>query len=183
MSPKRLPSLALLLWAAPAVAEEKAASVGVGFAGFSTIGVAKGKMEPPALGSDVGGALSLEYERAIGTDFGLRAEAVTGLFYGGIQDPKKQSNVSYAGLVDVGGTVKFDVLKYVPYAFGGLGAVISAGGPIDTSLDMVVVVGGGLDILSSRKRSWGVQAKVASFGGDITVFSVGVRGTSRWGFF
>ncbi|MCX5745066.1 MAG: hypothetical protein NT062_21475 [Proteobacteria bacterium] len=174
------------LVASPAVAhaeDERALSVGFGWATFSTPGVAAGNMEPPQLTPDIGGAASLIYERAIGSDVALRGELGGGLFYGGAQDPKKQTAISYTGLVDVGGVVRFDVLKYVPYAFGGIGAIASAGGPISTDLDLVIVIGGGLDVLTSRSRSWGIEGKLASFGGDITVFSLGLRGTVRWGYF
>jgi hypothetical protein len=40
-----------------------------------------------------------------------------------------------------------------------------------------------LDFLASRSRSFGVEAKLASFGGDVTVFTLGVRGSIRWGYF
>src|SRR5262249_41364105 len=69
----------------------------------------------------------------------------------------------------------------VPYLFGGLGGVVSGGGPIDRGADFVLVVGGGVDWLVSRERSLGLEARIASFGGDITVGTCGVRGTVRWG--
>jgi hypothetical protein len=103
------------------------------------------------------------------------------MFYGGAG--KGQSNLSFAGLADAGITFRFDVLKYVPYAFGGVGGVFSGGGPIDNGADFVLCVGGGLDVLQSRSRSWGVEGRLASFGGDITLFTVGLRGTIRWGYF
>jgi len=184
MSAKRLPVLVASSLLVPAVAQaenDRAISAGVGWATFSTPGERMGNMEPPELTPDVGGAVTVTFERAIGSDFALRAELAGGVFYGGIQDPKTQSNTSYAGLVDVGGVVRFDVLKYVPYAFGGIGAVASTGGPIGSDLDMVLVIGGGLDVLASRTRSWGIEGKLASFGGDITVFTLGVRATHRWG--
>ena len=186
MSPKRLLLLGVLGLAVPSPAradDERAISAGFGYATFSTTGKATGKMAPPTLSPDVGGALSIAFERAFGSDFGFRAELAGGLFYGGIQDAKKQSNVSYAGLADIGGFVRFDVLKYVPYAFGGLGVVATGGGPIDGQRDVVIVVGGGLDVLASRAHSWGIEGRLASFGGDVTVFTLGLRGTTRWGFF
>ena len=162
---------------------EQALSVGLGWATFSTVGEAMGNMDPPALAPTVGGSLGVSYERLIGTDFALRGELVGGLFYGGTQEKKQQSAVSNALLADAGVSLRFDVLKYVPYAFAGLGAVTSGGGPIDRGADLVLVVGGGLDWLRSRSRSYGVEARLASFGGDITVVTVGVRGTVRWGYF
>jgi hypothetical protein len=121
------------------------------------------------------------YERALSTDFSLRGEMVGAVFTGG--NTSKQSATSYAGLADVGAVFRFDVLKYVPYAFGGIGALVSGGGPIERGGELVLSVGGGLDVLASRSRSWGIEARVASFGGDVTVVTVGVRGTMRWGYF
>jgi len=128
-----------------------------------------------------GGSLGFTYEHSLSTDFSLRGELAGAMFYGG--NSEAQSALSGAGLVDIGATFRFDVLKYVPYAFGGVGALLTGGGPIDRDPQIVFAVGGGLDILLSRKRSWGVEARVASFLGDVTVFTLGVRGTHRWGYF
>jgi hypothetical protein len=179
MTPRALLALPMIFAAHAAFAEgEQAASVGLGWATFSTPGKKMGTMEPPAVTPDIGGALSLIYERALSTDFSLRGEGVFGTFYGGATG--MQSNMAFAGLADAGVLFRFDILKYVPYAFGGVGGVLSTGGPIDHAADFVVVLGGGLDILSSRKRSWGFEARLASFGGDITVFTLGARATVRW---
>jgi hypothetical protein len=166
----------------PAMAEgERALSIGVGWAKFSTPGMRVGTMEPPTISPDVGGALAVIYEHAIGTDLALRGELAGGLFYGGAGSG--QSDLSFAGLGDAGIVFRFDVLKYVPYAFGGLGAVASGGGPIDRGVELVLAIGGGVDILTSRSRSWGFEGRLASFGGDVTIFTLGVRGTTRWGYF
>lgn len=130
---------------------------------------------------DVGGALGAIYEHAVGSDFSLRGELAGGLFYGG--QAMDESALSYAGLGDVGATYRFDVLKYVPYAFGGVGAVYTTGGPIGSNTTFVLAVGGGLDVLASRDKSWGIEARLASFGGDVTIFTVGLRATKRWGYF
>jgi hypothetical protein len=121
------------------------------------------------------------YEHSVSTDFSLRAELAGGMFYGGATE--MQGNMSYALLGDAGVAFRFDVLKFVPYAFAGLGAIAAGGGPIDGSVDLALVVGGGLDWLRSRERSYGIEARVASFVGDLTVVTFGVRGTLRWGFF
>ena len=160
---------------------ERALSVGLGWATFSVPCKAVGAMAPPSISPDVGGALAVTYEHMVGSDLGLRAELAGGVFYGGAG--KDQSNTSFAALGDAGVVFRFDVLKYVPYAFGGIGAVATTGGPIDGGLDFVLAVGGGLDILASRARSYGLEARLASFGGDVTVFTLGVRGTTRWGYF
>lgn len=160
---------------------ERALSAGLAWATFSVPGKATGNMEPPSITPDIGGSLAVSYEHAIGTDIALRAELVGGLFYGG--GAEDQSQTSYAALADVGAVFRFDVLKYVPYAFGGIGGVGTTGGPVDRGVDLVLVVGGGLDILVSRAYSYGFEARLASFGGDVTVFTLGVRGTTRWGYF
>jgi hypothetical protein len=174
--------LAVLSLTSPAWAEgERALSVGLGWATFSAPGKASGNMAPPALSPDVGGSLTVAYERAIGSDLALRAELAGGLFYGGAD--KGQSNTSYAGLADAGIAFRFDVLKYVPYAFAGLGGLASGGGPIDRGAQVVLSIGGGLDVLASRSKSWGIEARLSSFGGDVTIFTLGARVTSRWGYF
>jgi hypothetical protein len=176
-----LPAIVCAL-AAPAHAEgERALSVGLSWATFSVPGVAEGNMEPPAVTPDVGGSLAGIYEHAIGSDFSLRGELAGGLFYGGQNE--EQSSLSYAGLVDAGAVFRFDVLKYVPYAFGGVGAVLTTGGPIGSHTTFVLAVGGGLDVLASRSKSWGIEGRLASFGGDVTIFTLGLRATTRWGYF
>ena len=178
----KLAIAAILLAAAPAWAEgERALSVGLGWSSFSTPGKPVSGMEPPNLSPDIGGSLTVAYERAIGTDVALRGEAAGGVFYGGSEDG--QSNVSYAALADAGVAFRFDVLKYVPYAFAGLGGLASGGGPIDRGAQVVLSIGGGLDILTSRERSWGFEGRLSSFGGDVTILTLGVRVTSRWGYF
>jgi hypothetical protein len=162
---------------------EKAASVSLGWATFSVPGV---KMEGapgpvPQVTPEVGGTVSAMYEHMIGSDLGLRAEGAFGVFYGG--EAKGQQSTSYAGVADAGVVFRFDVLKYVPYAFGGLGVVKTWGGPIGSELAPVLAIGGGLDILASRQRSYGFELRIASFGGDLTVFTLGIRGTTRWGYF
>jgi hypothetical protein len=161
--------------------DERALSIGVGWASFSIPGAAMDNLPPPTLSSDWGGALTLSYEHAIGTDVALRGELAGGAFYGG--GTPMQSKASYAALADVGAVFRFDILKYVPYAFVGVGVVAVDGGPIEGQSDLVLAIGGGLDRLLSRSRSIGIEGRVASFGGDITLFTLGVRGTVRWGYF
>jgi hypothetical protein len=177
-----LPAMVILAISTQAHAEgERALSVGLGWATFSTPGEAMGNMEPPQVSPDVGGALSVTYEHAIGSDFSLRAEGAVGMFYGG--QAENQTATSYAGLGDVGATFRFDVLKYVPYAFGGIGVVQTTGGPILPGTNFVLALGGGVDMLVSRKRSYGAELRLASFGGDVTIFTLGLRSTWRWGYF
>ena len=158
---------------------ERALSASLGWATFSAPGKPMGKQAPPTSSPDIGGALGVSYEYSISTDLALRAELAGGVFHGGGQ--AMQSQTSYASLGDAGAVFRFDVLKVVPYLFGGLGGVVSGGGPIDRGADFVLVVGGGVDWLTSRERSIGLEARIASFGGDITLVTFGVRGTLRWG--
>jgi hypothetical protein len=161
---------------------ERALSVGLGWATFSTPGPKPtGNMQPTQVSPDIGGALSVTYEHALGSDVSLRAEGGGGMFYGG--QAKDQSAASYAGFADLGGTFRFDVLKYVPYAFGGIGVVETTGGPILSGTNFVIALGGGVDMLVSRKRSYGLELRLASFGGDVTIFTLGLRATTRWGYF
>ena len=167
---------------AAAADDERSLSATVSYAYFSTLGEPPEEgAEPPALSPDFGGSLSLAYERMLGTDLGLRGSVTGGAFSGGQQ--MDQSSTSFALLGDVGVVFKLDILKYVPYGFAGVGGVLSGGGPIDNGLDFVVVVGGGLDYLVTRQRSFGLEVRLASFGGDVTVMTAGIRGTTRWGFF
>lgn len=158
---------------------ERAVSAGLGWATFSALGKPMGRQAPPSLSPDIGGVLVGSYEYSISSDVALRGELAGGVFYGGGQ--AMQSNTSYAALGDAGAVFRFDVLKVVPYLFGGAGGVASGGGPIDRGVDFVLVVGAGVDWLYSRERSIGLEARVASFGGDITIATFGVRGTLRWG--
>lgn len=159
---------------------ERALSAGLGWATFSATGKPVGRQAPPTLSPDIGGALAVAYERSISGDFSLRGELAGGVFYGG--GPAMAAKTAFAALGDAGVTFRFDVLKYVPYAFAGVGGVTAGGGPIDQTTEFVLVVGGGLDWLQSRERSYGLEARVASFGGDMTLVTVGLRGTVRWGF-
>ncbi len=161
---------------------DRALSLDLGYATFSLPGVASGNMQPPSISPDWGASLGGSYEHSISTDFGLRFELAGNYFEGGASK-KKQSNTSYAGLGAAGIVFRFDVLKYVPYAFGSVGFVASSGGPITNDVDFVVVVGGGVDYLASRTRSYGIEGRLASFGGDITVFTLSFRASVRWGYF
>jgi hypothetical protein len=178
-----LPAIACLLapGAARADGGEQALSAELGWATFSAAGKKVGTMEPPALSPDYGGSLGFVYERGVSSDISLRGEAAGAMFSGG--NTPKQTSTSYAGLIDAGAVFRFDVLKYVPYAFGGVGVVMSGGGPIDHGSEFVLALGGGLDVLASRSRSWGVEGRLASFGGNVTLLTIGVRGTIRWGYF
>ena len=158
---------------------ERALSVGLGWATFSALGKPMGRQAPPTLSPDIGGMLAVSYEYSVSSDVSLRGELTGGMFHGGGQP--MQGQTSYASLGDAGAVFRFDVLKVVPYLFGGLGGVVSGGGPLERGTNFVLVVGGGVDWLYDRERSLGLEARIASFGGDITIATFGVRGTLRWG--
>ncbi|MFT3699835.1 MAG: hypothetical protein QM831_42215 [Kofleriaceae bacterium] len=179
--------LPVIAWGSTAHAEnERALSLSAGWATFSTPGKKTGSQTPPDVTPDGGGSLSVSYEHTFGTDFALRGELAGAYFHGG-NDPKTmQSANSYAGLADVGFVYRFDIYTIVPYAFAGIGGVLSGGGPIDqhgASDEFVVVIGGGADWLLARDHSWGAELRLASFAGDISLATFSVRYTSRWGFF
>jgi hypothetical protein len=160
---------------------ERALSGDLGLATFSTVGKKVGSMQPPSLSPDIGFTAGGSYEQMLGSDFAFRAELAGGLFSGGNQ--KGESGTSWAALGDVGAAFRFDVARWVPYAFVGVGGVISGGGPIDRGADFVLTVGGGLDCLTSRSGSYGGELRLASFGGDVTVVTLSFRASVRWGFF
>jgi hypothetical protein len=163
--------------------DDRALSLSFGFATFSEPGKPARNQQPTTITPDFGLTPSIIYEHSFSTDFSLRGELGGAFFYGGQNiDPKNTSSVSWMGMADVGITFRFDVLKYVPYAFGGLGGMVSAGGAFDDGLVPVLVVGGGLDVLQSRSRSWGIEARVIGFASDTTVFTIGLRGSLRWGY-
>ncbi len=155
---------------------DRAFSAGAGWASYSALGPPPmpNRAAPTVTGS-LGGHLELSYEHGISDEVSLRGELAGAAFL--------DDGGAYLGLADVGVVYRFDVVKYVPYGFAGLGSVASTGEPIDSDLDVVVVLGGGLDILSSRTRSWGIEGRLASFAGETTVFTLGLRGTVRWGYF
>jgi hypothetical protein len=164
---------AIAIVPAPAAADgESALSGSLGWATY-----ARPSADDPMMDvtPDIGGMLAIEYERAFAEPLSWRIEIAGGGFGGG--------GTSYLGLAHAGAVYRFDVLKYVPYAFAGAGVVVAWGGPLDTGADPVLVLGGGLDVLSSRERSYGVEVRMASFAGDVTFLTIGVRLTRRWGYF
>lgn len=130
------------------------------------------------LGSLAGAGIGAEFEYTFAEPFALRAD-----LWGSAYWVDDGGGPAYIALATVGGTYRFDVLRYVPYASAGLGGVLSAGNGADATVSPVLSLAGGLDILTRRDRSWGVELRLASFAGDITMLTAGVRGTHRWGAF
>jgi hypothetical protein len=171
--------------AAPAGADgdDRALSLSLGYATFSEPGKPAHNQQSTTITPDFGITPSIIYEHGFATDFSLRGELGGALFYGGQNiNTKNTGTTSWMGMADVGITFRFDVLKYVPYAFGGIGGEYSTGGALDNGFVPALVVGGGLDILQNRARSWGIEARIVGFSTDTTVFTLSLRGTLRWGY-
>ena len=138
--------------------------------------VLPGEEEDESIGPSGGGVALVSYERGISEALSWRVELSGGLYTGG--------GLSWSGAAAGGLVYRFDVLKYVPYALVEVGGSLVGGGPVpEPVLDPVVQIGGGIDFLLGRSRSWGLEARVASFAGDTTIVSVGARYTIRWGYF
>jgi hypothetical protein len=152
----------------PAAADEgeSALSLSAGYASFAIP-----EHEPP------GGALGIEYERGLGEDLWVRAAAAGGAY------AAEESSLAWTGQATIGLTYVVDILRYVPYLHGGVGAVALGGRQFDTGLHPVVELGAGLDVLARRGLSYGVFVRLASFLDDSMFVSGGVRVTWRWGFF
>jgi len=176
---KRL-SVILLLLALPRVAAaadgESALSVGVGGGTFVLPGAEE---DDDPITPTAGGVLLLSYERGFGEAWSWRVDLAGGLYGGG--------GLSWSGVAAAGIVYRFDVLKYVPYGLLEVGGAVVGGGPVPEAdspvLDPVLQIGGGLDVLRSRDRSWGIEARVATFGADLTTIAVTARYTWRWGWF
>jgi hypothetical protein len=162
---------------------DRALTLGLGYATFSVPGtMSTNGQPPPPITPDGGGMLDGTYQHGLSDDLYLRAEAVAAVFRGGAQ--KGQSDTSYALLGDAGFLFRLDVLKYTPYAFAGIGGITTGGGPIAGDSQFVLSIGGGVEFLSpGRTRSWGLEARLASFAGDVTVFTFDYHRAVRWGFF
>jgi hypothetical protein len=165
------------LVALPAVAHasdgESALSGGLG---VGTYVMPDPQDEEETIAPTAGGVATLTFERGFSEALSYRVEG-SGALYGG-------GGLSWSAVVAAGVVYRFDVLKYVPYALVELGGVAIGGGPVpETVLDPALQLGGGLDILQSRDRSWGVEAKVASYLTGTTTMSLSLRITRRWGYF
>jgi hypothetical protein len=164
--------LSLALFGAPeAFADEgeSAFSLNAAFAGFSVP-----DHDP------VGGTLGFDYERGVTDILWLRASAGGGAFSDG-------GAAAYAGFSEVGITYVIDILRYVPYVNIGVGAVYlhvdEPGDDFENGVKPLISVGAGVDLLTSRKRSYGVYTRYESFLGRSALFTAGARMSWRWGFF
>ncbi len=164
--------LSLVLMSAPeALADEgeSALSLSAAFAGFSVPDHA------PA-----GGTLGFDYERGVTDILWLRASAGGGAF-------SDAGSPAYAAYSEVGITYVIDVLRYVPYINVGIGAVYlqveDPGDDFENGVEPLISVGAGVDLLTSRSRSYGVFTRYESFLGKTAFFTAGARISWRWGFF
>jgi hypothetical protein len=152
-------------------ADESAASLSLGWATYSL---------PDDNDMDITSYLGLEldamYERAFSEPLSWRVELGGAVFH-------HSDGTSVMAVADAGLVYRFDVLSWVPYAFAGVGGVTAGGGPLPTTTEPILVLGGGVDKLFSRDHSAGLEAHLASFAGDVTTFSLAFRMTLRWGYF
>lgn len=167
---------ALALWTAPAQAAEGETSLSL-FLGYGTYALS----DYAPHGSVVG----VDYERGFSDSLSWRLSGGLGTYRGG-------GAFSYSGHMVAGLTYLFDVLKYVPYANVGVGAIaIRSPDPallpdtVDaaTEVSALLELGVGVDVLHSRSFSYGVQMRFESFIEQTAFFTLGVRASWRWGFF
>jgi hypothetical protein len=170
-------ALALCLVLAPAAAHasdgESALSGGLG---VGTYLIPDPEDDEETIAPTAGGVATVTFERGFSEALSYRVEGGGALYGGG--------GLSWSALVAAGVVYRFDVLKYVPYAVVELAGVAIGGGPVpETVLEPALQLGGGLDVLKSRDRSWGVEAKIASYLTGTTTMSLSLRITRRWGYF
>lgn len=159
--------------AARAFEGERVVSLGVDYSTWRLGGTLNGK-DTTFIGH--GGQLAFDAQRGLNDSFWARASVVGGVH-------AVEGELGYGGIASVGLTYAFDVLRYVPYAQLGLGAMVVGGGPADLTVKPVVEAGVGLTILESRQRSWGVVFRFDALSTDALFFSAGLRLDWRWGFF
>lgn len=124
----------------------------------------------------LGGGLLLDYQRAVSDTVWLRGAAAGTLH-------SFDGELAAAGHAVVGFTYAIDILKYVPYVSGGLGAMVIGGPALDTAVKPYLELGLGLDVVSSTTFSWGIDARFASFLSRTAVLTIGPRVSWRWGYF
>jgi hypothetical protein len=149
---------------------ESALSASLGWATYATPDKDDKTKSP-----DAGAVLGVTYERGVSEALSWRVSLVGGGFVGG--------GTTGAGWAAGGFVYRFDVLKYVPYVEASIGGVLVAGSNLPGGVAPLLELGGGLDVLSSRERSYGIEVRLGSFAGDTTIVTAGVRTTWRWGFF
>jgi hypothetical protein len=150
---------------------ETAVSAAAGFATYAT----PDEDDEATLTPTAGAALQATYERGFGDYAAWRAH-LGGAIYGGGACRRQRPGT-------IGLSYRLDVLRYVPYVAVGVGVLVRGGGPFAAGVEPALEIGGGVDVLRGRARSWGVAAAITSFASDTTTLTVTVRSTWRWGYF
>ncbi|RMH40468.1 MAG: hypothetical protein D6689_13510 [Deltaproteobacteria bacterium] len=142
----------------------------------ASVGLAYGRLSLSDRDAAAHGAvLAVDYERGLSDALSLRASAGGGAHYDG--------GAAYSAYATLSIVYLFDVLKYVPYASVGAGAVFTAGGDLDADLAPAIELGAGLEVLRGRDASWGMYARAATWADGATLVTAGARLTWRWGYF
>jgi len=123
----------------------------------------------------LGGVIGVDYERGLSDAVWVRGSAGGGLYY--------SDGPAYSGHAIIGLTYAFDVLKYVPYANVGAGAIVVAGDEFDTEIEPLIEIGAGIDFLRSREFSWGFVVRYETYTHETSFVTAGARMTWRSGFF
>ena len=152
---------------APVAASDGETAVSV-FAGYARFSVPDYDLD--------GGGLGVDYERGFSEILSWRVSA-------GGSVHSAEDGMAYSAHATAGITYLFDVLKWVPYANLGVGAITITGDGIDREVHPLIELGFGIDRLASRTFSYGVQVRVESFITNTAFVTGGVRLTWRWGFF
>jgi len=151
-----------------AAAGESAVSVGAGFGSFNVT------QDDDISGA--GGVVTLDFTYGVADAFWLRAALGTGLY-------SADGQRTTGGTGTLGVYYAVDVLRYVPYVVAGVGAFVAGGGAIDTKARVILEIGVGVEAQESRAFSWGIEARLASFASQATVFTVGPRISFKFGYF
>lgn len=152
---------------------ETAVSAALGWSTYATPNPDPEEME--TLSPTFGGGVAATYERGFGDYASWRVHGAGAVYSGG--------GLAATGLVTAGLSYRVDVLRYVPYVVAGVGGLVRTGGPFATGVEPVLEIGGGVDWLRGRDRSWGGALSITGFASDTTTVSLTVRSTWRWGFF
>lgn len=114
-----------------------------------------------------GTTLGIDYERAIWDVLWLRASAAGGVYF--------DDGRSYSGHATAGATYHLDILRFVPYASAGAGAILIGGGGIETDLYPLIELGGGLDFQHTARLSYGVQVRFETLLERTSLVTAGFR--------
>ena len=117
--------------------------------------------------SPQGTTLGIDYERAIWDVLWLRGSAAGGVYF--------DSGTSYSGHATAGATYHLDILRFVPYASVGAGAILIGGGGIQTELYPLIELGGGLDFQHSARLSYGVEIRFETLLERTSLLTAGLR--------